>query len=256
MHRHRPRLRAAARRDRPLRRLGQRVRVHALRRLRGHPRDERLAGADPDHRRPASVIGALHGFFFAKIGVPAFVVTLAGFLGWNGLMLWLLGSSGTINIPADEGPVKLLGQSSFFMDQAIIGAYLLAGLGVLSMLVGSFGEQRRRKAAGVPFRPTSEIVLRVGALAVVVLRRRVRAEQLGRCVQRPGDLPRGAGDRGLRAPPYDVRPQGLRGRRRHRGGPQGRYQRADDPYHRVRHLRRVRGDRRSVLRRPDGERRR
>jgi len=26
-------------------------------------------------------IGALHGFFFAKIGVPAFVVTLAGFLG-------------------------------------------------------------------------------------------------------------------------------------------------------------------------------
>ncbi|GAA3876538.1 ABC transporter permease [Streptomyces lacrimifluminis] len=111
-------------------------------------------------------IGALHGWFFAKIGVPAFVVTLAGFLGWNGLMLWLLGSSGTINIPADEGPVKLFGQSSFFMDQAVIGAYLLAGLGVLSMLVGSFGEQRRRKAAGVPFRPTSEIALRVGALAV------------------------------------------------------------------------------------------
>ena len=111
-------------------------------------------------------IGALQGWFFARIGVPAFVVTLAGFLGWNGLMLWLLGSSGTINIPADEGPVKLLGQSSFFMDQAIIGAYLLAGLGVLSMLVGSVGEQRRRKAAGVPFRPTSEIALRVGALAV------------------------------------------------------------------------------------------
>ncbi|HSX99626.1 MAG TPA: sugar ABC transporter permease, partial [Streptomyces sp.] len=52
-------------------------------------------------------IGALHGWFFAKIGVPAFVVTLAGFLGWNGLMLWLLGESGTINIPSDEGPVRL-----------------------------------------------------------------------------------------------------------------------------------------------------
>ncbi|MGW1749185.1 sugar ABC transporter permease [Streptomyces sp. NPDC002092] len=111
-------------------------------------------------------IGALHGWFFAKIGVPAFVVTLAGFLGWNGLMLWLLGSSGTINIPSDSGPVHLLGQSSFFMDQAIIGAYLLAGLGVLSMLVGSFMEQRRRKEAGVPFRPTSEILLRVAVLAV------------------------------------------------------------------------------------------
>jgi D-xylose transport system permease protein len=110
-------------------------------------------------------IGALHGWFFARIGVPAFVVTLAGFLGWNGLMLWLLGESGTINIP-DEGPVHLFGQSSFFMDQAIIGAYLLAGLGVASMLYGSLMDQRRRRAAGVPFRPTSEIALRVGALAV------------------------------------------------------------------------------------------
>ncbi|KOG30558.1 sugar ABC transporter permease [Streptomyces resistomycificus] len=110
-------------------------------------------------------IGALHGWFFARIGVPAFVVTLAGFLGWNGLMLWLLGESGTINIP-DEGPVHLFGQSSFFMDQAVIGAYLLAGLGVASMLAGSLIEQRRRRAAGVPFRPTSEIALRVGALAV------------------------------------------------------------------------------------------
>ncbi|AZP20986.1 sugar ABC transporter permease [Streptomyces aquilus] len=111
-------------------------------------------------------IGALHGWFFAKIGVPAFVVTLAGFLGWNGLMLWLLGDSGTINIPSDSGPVQLLGQSSFFMDQAIVGAYLLAGLAVASMLIGSFMDQRRRKAAGVPFRPTSEILIRVGALAV------------------------------------------------------------------------------------------
>ncbi|MEW1780309.1 sugar ABC transporter permease [Streptomyces sp. NPDC086777] len=111
-------------------------------------------------------IGALHGWFFAKIGVPAFVVTLAGFLGWNGLMLWLLGSSGTINIPADSGPVNLLGQSSFFMDQAIIGAYLLAGLGVVLSAVGQFNEQRRRRAAGVPFRPTSEILIRVALLAV------------------------------------------------------------------------------------------
>ena len=111
-------------------------------------------------------IGALHGWFFAKIGVPAFVVTLAGLLGWNGLMLWLLGSSGTINIPSDSGPIHLFGQSSFFMDQAIIGAYLLAGLAVVLTLVGNFSEQRRRKAAGVPFRPTGEILVRVGALAV------------------------------------------------------------------------------------------
>ncbi|MFF1725186.1 sugar ABC transporter permease [Streptomyces sviceus] len=111
-------------------------------------------------------IGSLHGWFFAKVGVPAFVVTLAGLLGWNGLMLWLLGSSGTINIPSDSGPIHLFGQSSFFMDQAIVGAYLLAGLAVVLTLVGNLSEQRRRKAAGVPFRPTVEILVRVGALAV------------------------------------------------------------------------------------------
>ncbi|MFF7642480.1 sugar ABC transporter permease [Streptomyces canus] len=111
-------------------------------------------------------VGSLQGWFFAKVGVPAFVVTLAGLLGWNGLMLWLLGSSGTINIPSDSGPIHLFGQSSFFMNQAIIGAYLLAGLAVVLTLVGNLNEQRRRKAAGVPFRPTVEILVRVGALAV------------------------------------------------------------------------------------------
>ncbi|MFI8180338.1 sugar ABC transporter permease [Actinacidiphila glaucinigra] len=112
------------------------------------------------------VIGALHGWFFAKIGVPAFVVTLAGFLGWNGLMLQLLGDSGSLSIP-DDGPLHVLGQRSFFLDQDISGAYLLAGLGTVAMLAGSLIDQRRRRAAAVPFRPTSEIAFRVGALAIV-----------------------------------------------------------------------------------------
>ncbi|MGW3243622.1 sugar ABC transporter permease [Streptomyces sp. NPDC001070] len=112
------------------------------------------------------VIGALHGWFFAKLGVPAFVVTLAGFLGWNGLMLQLLGDSGSLSIQ-DSGPLHILGQQSFFLDKDISGAYLLAGLGTVAMLAGSLIDQRRRRTAGVPFRPTSEIALRVGALAVV-----------------------------------------------------------------------------------------
>src|SRR5579884_466457 len=43
-----------------------------------------------------AVIGLLQGFFVAKIGVPSFVVTLAGLLGWNGVLLQIIGSSGTI----------------------------------------------------------------------------------------------------------------------------------------------------------------
>ncbi|MBM9436719.1 sugar ABC transporter permease [Actinacidiphila bryophytorum] len=111
-------------------------------------------------------IGAVHGFFFAKIGVPAFVVTLAGFLGWTGLMQWLLRGTGSLTIQ-DKGLLHVLGQRSFFMNQSIAGAYILATLGVAALLIGSLIDQTRRRAAGVPYRPTSEILVRTIALAVV-----------------------------------------------------------------------------------------
>ncbi|SEN34773.1 D-xylose transport system permease protein [Actinacidiphila rubida] len=111
-------------------------------------------------------IGVFQGFFFAKIGVPAFVVTLAGFLGWNGLMLWVLGDTGSLQI-ADTGPIHLLGQNSYFMNQDIAGAYVLATVGVAALLAGSLVEQGRRRKAGVPFRTTGEILLRTVLLAIV-----------------------------------------------------------------------------------------
>lgn len=46
-----------------------------------------------------TVIGAFHGIVFAKIGVPAFVVTLAGFLGWAGMQTWVMGEKSTITTP-------------------------------------------------------------------------------------------------------------------------------------------------------------
>jgi D-xylose transport system permease protein len=112
------------------------------------------------------VIGALHGWVFAKIGVPAFVVTLAGFMAWNGLMLWLLGNTGTINLP-DTGLIHLLGGNSFFLGGDIAGAYILAGLGVAALVVGDLTDAARRRAAGMAFRPNSEIAIRAALLAVI-----------------------------------------------------------------------------------------
>jgi D-xylose transport system permease protein len=113
-----------------------------------------------------AVIGALHGWVFAKIGVPAFVVTLAGFMAWNGLMLWMLGNTGTINLP-DTGLIHLLGGNSFFMGGDIAGAYILAALGVAALLIGDLSDSSRRRAAGMPGRATSEIALRAAVLAVI-----------------------------------------------------------------------------------------
>ncbi|MGK5627182.1 sugar ABC transporter permease [Streptomyces sp. URMC 123] len=109
-----------------------------------------------------TVIGAVHGFFFARIGVPAFVVTLAGLLGWNGLMLQVLGTNGTINLD-DSGLVAKL-TNHYFGDVA--AAYGLALLSVAAFFLFSWRDSRRREAAGVPSRPLSEIALRTAALAV------------------------------------------------------------------------------------------
>src|SRR3954470_8534800 len=46
-------------------------------------------------------IGTLHGLVITKIGIPSFVVTLAGLLAWNGVVLLLIGSRGTVVLQDD-----------------------------------------------------------------------------------------------------------------------------------------------------------
>ncbi|WP_432076964.1 sugar ABC transporter permease [Streptomyces wuyuanensis] len=110
-----------------------------------------------------AVIGALHGFFFARIGAPAFAVTLAGLLFWQGFMLQLLGSQGTINLDGDGVVAKLT--TYYFSDVA--AAYGLAGLAVALFFLSGFLDSRRRDAAGIPSRPLGDILFRTVLLAVV-----------------------------------------------------------------------------------------
>ncbi|MGW1755622.1 sugar ABC transporter permease [Streptomyces mirabilis] len=110
-----------------------------------------------------TVAGAIHGFVFARIGVPAFAVTLAGLLFWNGFMLQILGSNGTINLDSNGLVAKLT--SYYFTDVA--AAYVLA-IGVTAVFfLSSFYGNKRREAAGVPSRPLSETILRTALLAIV-----------------------------------------------------------------------------------------
>ncbi|MFE7133782.1 sugar ABC transporter permease [Streptomyces sp. NPDC057638] len=110
-----------------------------------------------------ALIGALHGFFFARIGAPAFAVTLAGLLFWQGFMLQLLGENGTINLDG-EGVVGRL-TTYYFTDVA--AAYGLAAVAVAVYLLSGLADSRRRAAAGIPSRPPADVALRTVALAVV-----------------------------------------------------------------------------------------
>jgi D-xylose transport system permease protein len=107
--------------------------------------------------------GAVHGFSFARIGVPAFVVTLAGLLAWNGVMLYLLGTETSINF-SESGLVATL--TSRYFDAAVV-AYGLASLATAAYLLVSWHDRRRRGAAGMPYRPVSRIWVRTALLAVV-----------------------------------------------------------------------------------------
>ncbi|MFE9777887.1 sugar ABC transporter permease [Streptomyces sp. NPDC005775] len=110
-----------------------------------------------------TALGALHGFFFAKIGVPAFVVTLAGFLGWSGLQDWLMGGEGSINTPSGSVVEDLT--NYFFADKGV--GYGLAAVAVLAYAASLLRDSKRRKAANLPARPITEIVLRTGVVAVL-----------------------------------------------------------------------------------------
>ncbi|WP_344446780.1 sugar ABC transporter permease [Kitasatospora nipponensis] len=110
-----------------------------------------------------AAVGLIQGFFFAKVGVPAFVVTLAGNLGWNGLMLQILGSSGTVNLSGKDNVSKLY--TTIYGQQA--AAYGVAVAGVALFLGSQLLDSRRRRAAGIPSRAPGDIALRTGALAVI-----------------------------------------------------------------------------------------
>ncbi|MGW0876336.1 sugar ABC transporter permease [Streptomyces sp. NPDC002740] len=106
--------------------------------------------------------GAVHGFSFARIGVPAFVVTLAGLLVWNGVMLYLLGPDSSINF-SEDGLVATL--TSRYFDSAV-AVYGLAALCTAAYLLVALHDHRRRAAAGMPCRPTGVIWARTALLAL------------------------------------------------------------------------------------------
>ena len=63
-------------------------------------------------------IGTLHGLIITKVGVPSFVVTLAGLLAWNGVVLLLIGSRGTVILQNDF----VIGLANDFLSPARRGS--------------------------------------------------------------------------------------------------------------------------------------
>jgi len=88
-------------------------------------------------------VGVFYAVLYLKVGIPSFVITLAGLLGFQGVLLQVLGKNGTVNLPDDLWLVEfartkyVTGAASYILMTVLVGVYLLAHL---------YGAQRRRKA--------------------------------------------------------------------------------------------------------------
>jgi D-xylose transport system permease protein len=114
-----------------------------------------------------AAIGTLHGGLITFLGLPSFVVTLAGLLGWQGVMLLILGQGGVVPITSNVINDFTSGQLTVLVSWIVMLA-LVAVYGTRAWLRDS-----RRRASGLVAPPLSITALKIaGVLAagiVVVL---------------------------------------------------------------------------------------
>jgi D-xylose transport system permease protein len=112
-----------------------------------------------------AAIGVVQGTIITRLGLPSFVVTLAGLLGWQGVMLLILGTGGTLpidnSIVNDFAGGNLTPAASWIVMFAIVALF-----GARTWL-----HESRRRSSGLVAPPASLTALKIaaGALAGVAL---------------------------------------------------------------------------------------
>lgn len=110
-------------------------------------------------------IGCFYAVLNTRIGVPSFVFSLAGLLGFQGALLFVLGKNGTINLPSESWLVQfarykyVTGLPAYLLVLAIVAIYVAASLRGIA----------RRRAAELSTPSTVFLVLKAGALAIGLL---------------------------------------------------------------------------------------
>lgn len=108
--------------------------------------------------------GLLYGYLFTRFGVPSFILTLAGLLGFLGLQLKVLGDTGSINLPFTSW-IVVFAQRMFLPAWA---SYLLVAVAVAASVLSRVRLARRRAAANLDSQSYLSIGLRGGTLLVLL----------------------------------------------------------------------------------------
>jgi len=109
----------------------------------------------------AALIGLIQGSIVNFIGVPAFIVTLAGFLVWSGAVLLILGRGGTLRMSDDV----INGIANTYLPDWAGWVILVAVAAVF--LFNAVSTRRYRRSEGLPAKPFSVIALETAILVVL-----------------------------------------------------------------------------------------
>ena len=111
------------------------------------------------------LVGLVYGVLYTRFGLPSFVITLAGLLGFLGLQLWVLGDTGAIALPFDSWIV-------WFAQQMFLPAwasYVLVVLAAAAYAASLLRRASRRRAADLAGEGYVRIAAKAGTLLVVLL---------------------------------------------------------------------------------------
>jgi D-xylose transport system permease protein len=107
-----------------------------------------------------AAIGLLQGTIITRLGLPSFVVTLAGLLGWQGVMLLMLGQGGSL--PINDNVINDLASGNLTPTASwIVMIAVVAVVGVRMWL-----RESRRRATGLAAPPASLTLLKIAATAL------------------------------------------------------------------------------------------
>ncbi|GGK92457.1 sugar ABC transporter permease [Mangrovihabitans endophyticus] len=120
-------------------------------------------GAIPAAMLTGVVIGFMLGLLVAKLGIPSFVVTLAAFLGFQGVLLRLLG--GGKNISINNSFVLKLANSNL----SVTMSWIMVIVAVLGYAAVQFNQIRSRASRGLVTDPLGIVLMRIGGLAVLLV---------------------------------------------------------------------------------------
>jgi D-xylose transport system permease protein len=131
--------------------------------------------------------GALQGFIIARLGLPSFVVTLAGQLGLSGLLLYLINATGGIGV---GGVINLHDTTINDIESGQLSPtatwIVMIVIAALASLVILFGDQRRRRA-GLVAPPLSVTLLKiVGIVAAAIVVAAIANQNRGRLITLEG----------------------------------------------------------------------